>query len=397
MPAGDLLVVGLDASAIAASASSSGHNVYAADYFGDRDTQSVTQMNYSLAHQVPGRSCGRVLEHFSPAGLVRLARRLVHEYCIEGILLGSGLEDSPEELKALEGLAPILGNPVDVISKVRDRVSFFDTLAKRRIRCPETIQAEDAKEAEEAARELGYPVVVKPVHGFGGADVKYIRDSKALQSVIRSEEEVLVQKYIRGIAASASVVGTGKESAVLMVNEQILGVRQFGASGRFTYCGNIVPLVVSRSALKRCQSISAEVSNTFGLVGSNGVDFVLDECGLPWVVEVNPRFQGTIECVEKVLGINLVEAHLAACSGRLTDLPKVSPRFSARLVLYGRQRCSVPDLSVFTEVRDIPFYGVIVEKGEPVCSVVTEGKTKAQCIGNAKGLAKQVYVLLAPE
>jgi len=397
MVARGLLVVGLDASAIAASASSSGHIVYAADYFGDRDTMSVTKKNLSLSNQVPRRSSGRVVERFSPAGLVKLARKLAQEYCIDGILLGSGLEDSPEELEALQDLAPILGNSIDVISKVRDKVSFFSVLAEKQIRCPETIQAGDAKAAEEAARKLGYPVVVKPLHGFGGTGVRFIQDSRTLQSAVHSGEEVLVQKFVRGIAASASVIGTGRESAVLTVNEQILGDCQLGASSRFAYCGNVVPLDVPSSTLRRCQSVSADVSNAFGLIGSNGVDFVLDESGLPWVVEVNPRFQGTIECVERVLEINLVEVHLAACCGRLLDLPEVSPRFSARLVLYGHQRCSIPDLSVFTEIKDIPFPDAIVEKGEPVCSVVTGGNTRDQCIRDARELARKIYVLLTAE
>jgi predicted ATP-grasp superfamily ATP-dependent carboligase len=397
MSGGNLLVVGLDVAAIAASARRSGHDVYAVDYFGDRDTQAATQMNYSLLHQAARKSCGWMSESFSPAGLVELATKLARRYPLDGILLASGLEDSPTQLRALKDLAPILGNPLSVIAKVRNKEDFFDILAKRNICCPETVQANGIEEAEEAVSELGYPVIVKPMNGFGGGDVKLIQDSVALRSAISGENEVLVQEYVQGVAASASVIGTGKESAVLTLNEQILGVQQLGASGPFTYCGNIVPLVAADGTLKKCEAVCTEVSTALGLVGSNGVDFVLDESGQPWIVEVNPRFQGTAECVEKVLGINLVEAHITACGGRLTHHPEVSPSYCTRLVLYGRQRCSVPDLSIFTEVRDIPFPGVIIEKGEPVCSIVTEGRTKAQSFGRAGELAGQIYDLLVPE
>jgi len=397
MSCGNLLVVGLDVAAIAASARRSGYDVYAVDYFGDKDTQAATQMNYSLMHQAPRKSCGRISESFSPVGLVELAKKLARKYPLDGILLASGLEDSPTELRALRDLAPILGNPLNVIAKVRNKVDFFEILAKRSICCPETLQAKGVEEAEEAASELDYPVIVKPTKGFGGGDVKLIQDSEALRSAISGENEVLVQEYVQGVAASASVIGTGKESAVLTVNEQIVGVRQLGASGPFTYCGNIIPLVAADETLKKCESVCTEVSTALGLVGSNGVDFVLDESGQSWIVEVNPRFQGTIECVEKVLGINLVETHITACGGRLTVHPEVPPSYCTRLVLYGCQRCSVPDLSVFTEVRDIPFPGVIIERGEPVCSIVTEGKTKAQSFGRAGELAGQIYDLLVSE
>ncbi len=392
----DLLVVGFDASAIAASASRLGHTVYAVDYFGDRDTMSVTKMNLFLSNQIPQRSNVRIEKRFSPARLVKQAKKLAQIHSIDGILLGSGLEDAPQELEALKKLAPILGNPISILAKVRDKISFFTTLTENQIRCPETALVGNYWAAEKAARGMGYPVIVKPLHGFGGTGIKFAQNKKALQSSIAGEGEALVQKFIHGTAASASVIGTGRESTVLTINEQILGDHQLGAQNRFTYCGNIVPLDAQHDSLKRCQSISTEVSNIFGLIGSNGIDFVLDEFGIPWVVEVNPRFQGTIECIESVLRINVVEAHLEACHGTPTEPPRASQQFSTRLVLYGRRRCSIPDLSSFAEIRDIPFQEVIVEKGEPVCSLVTGGRTETECIQVAKGLAKRVYSLLRP-
>lgn len=393
----NLLVVGLDVSAIVASARRAGYHVYAVDYFGDRDTQEASQMNYSLVRQAPRKSCGWISEGFSPAKLVKWTKKLMRKYPIDGILLASGIEDYGKELRALEDLAPVLGNPPNIVAKVRSKADLFSILTKRKIRCPKTIPAKGVEEVEAAASELGYPVILKPMKGFGGRDVCLMQDSQTLRSSVSGDNEILVQEYIKGIAASASVIGTGKKSAVLTVNEQILGARQLGASGPFTYCGNIVPLVATEDTLKKCESACARVSTALGLVGSNGIDFVLDESGQPWIVEVNPRFQGTMECVEKVLGINLVEAHIAACGGRLPVLHQMSSNYCTRLILYGRQRCSVPDLTVFTEVRDIPFSGVIVERGEPICSIVTEGKTKAKSLGRADELTRQIYDLLAPE
>ncbi len=391
-----LLVIGIDVASIAASAKRSGYNVYAVDYFGDQDTKASTKFSSSQVQQVPRKSCGRISENFSPRSLVELAQRLTQQYPVDGILLASGFEDCPEELNALSHLAPILGNPLEVTVKVRDSMQFFDTLAKKHIRFPKTVKAKGIEQAQRAACQMNYPLIVKPAKGFGGGEVQLIHSTEELNSASLSEE-VLVQEYVRGTAASASIIGNGKDSVVLTLNEQLLGIQQLGASGQFTYCGNIVPLEASQATLRTCESICIDTSNAFGLVGSNGVDFVLDESGKPWVVEVNPRFQGTMECVEKTLGINLVEAHIEACNGRLITPPKESHNFFTRIILYAHRRCSVPDLSVFTEVRDIPFPNVVIERGEPICSVLTEGKTRAQSLDRAQELAGQIYTLLSPE
>ncbi|MEM3041024.1 MAG: ATP-grasp domain-containing protein, partial [Nitrososphaerota archaeon] len=179
--------------------------------------------------------------------------------------------------------------------------------------------------------------------------------------------------------------------------KQLIGIRQLGAPTCFTYCGNITPLKAPPTTLKLCKLICSEVSNTFGLVGSNGVDFVLDSSGKPWILEVNPRFQATIECVEKMLGINLVEAHIAACEGSLITPPSVSQGYFTRVILYAKRRCSVPDLSILYGVRDIPIPGVIVEKGEPVCSVFTTGQTETESIDKAIKCTRKIYRLLCVE
>jgi len=124
---------------------------------------------------------------------------------------------------------------------------------------------------------------------------------------------------------------------------------------------------------------------------------IISKDGNPYVIEVNPRFQGTLECVERVLRTNLVEAHMKACiQGTLPTVLGKPLGFCTRLILFAPQRSVVPDLSVFDEVRDIPLQGVIVEQGEPVCSIVAEGRDKDSSLRKAKNIAKMIHSLLKP-
>jgi predicted ATP-grasp superfamily ATP-dependent carboligase len=112
---------------------------------------------------------------------------------------------------------------------------------------------------------------------------------------------------------------------------------------------------------------------------------------------VNPRFQGSLECVERVLGINLVDAHVKAClEGTLPLLERKRRTCCVRLILYTRQRSMAPDLNNLEEVRDIPLLGAVVEQGEPLCSVVSEGRTRGSALGKAMLLAHRIYAVTLP-
>jgi hypothetical protein len=183
----------------------------------------------------------------------------------------------------------------------------------------------------------------------------------------------------------------------MTINEQLIGMPDTFQSEPFGYCGNIVPLHSARLISERCERLTKKIASHFGLVGSNGIDLVISDENVPYVIEVNPRFQGTLECVERVLGINLVRAHVNACvDGSLPTVQKRGIAFNARLILYAPKTVIVPDLTVFQEVRDIPFPETIVEKEAPLCSVVFEGSSRDDSLQKAKELAEAVYGMLSP-
>ena len=96
-----------------------------------------------------------------------------------------------------------------------------------------------------------------------------------------------------------------------------------GAKG-FRYSGNITPLAPPQCAIGQ---MAEEIIAKLGLVGSNGVDFLLTEKG-PVVVEVNSRFQGSLDTVEMASGDNVFQAHLQSFAGRLPRAAQ--PRLAAQ-------------------------------------------------------------------
>ncbi|MDH5461872.1 MAG: ATP-grasp domain-containing protein [Candidatus Bathyarchaeota archaeon] len=391
----NLLVIGVDSVSLAASAKRAGYEVFAVDHFGDQDLKRVCRESLSAIKQRPGRGCGYMSRVFSPEFLLQLAKALLKRFEINAALLSSGLDDSSDILSELNELVPILGNHPSIIGKTRDKTQFFRELDRIGVSHPETAVVEDLEEARKESKDIGYPIVVKPSRGFGGAGVRKAEAFRQLKRAFREasflDEKVLIQKYISGIHASASLISSIKGVVTLTVNEQLIGMQELGQREPFGYCGNMVPLSVSRSVVDECKSVVGWIAQHFGLVGSNGVDLVISRQGVPYVIEVNPRFQGTLECVERVLRMNIVEAHVEACvQGSLPTISKRTPVFCARFILFAPRRLIAPELNTFEGARDIPLPGVIVEEGEPLCSLIVEGPNRGYILQKASETAEAI-------
>lgn len=398
----NVLVMGIDVVSLAASARKAGYQVCAVDYFGDQDLKRLCRESRSIVKQRTGETCGQLSTDFSPEVLFQLAKGLLRKVGLDAVLLSSSLDDSPDVLFELDDLIPILGNHPNVVKKVRDKMKFFQELERLGVPYPETATAENLEEARGEAKNIGYPVMVKPSKGFGGAGIRKTKGPEEIEQAFRGasllDDKVLIQEYISGIAASASLISSANGAITLTLNEQLLGMSEMGQREPFGYCGNVVPLQVIEAVADRCKGIVERVASHFNLVGSNGIDFVISKEGVPYVVEVNPRFQGTLECVERTLNVNIVKAHVEACvRGKLPIIEKSPSAFCVRLILFAPQRSVVSDLSVFEEVRDIPLPGVIVEEGEPVCSIVVNGANRNSSLRKARMITGLIYKSLQPQ
>jgi predicted ATP-grasp superfamily ATP-dependent carboligase len=395
------LVVGIDTVSVAKSGKEAGYKIYAADYFGDIDLRRVCSGCEAIIEQKRGKGCGRMESKFKTEAFLKMTKSLLERHEIDAILLSSGLDDFFDALHELNDLVPILGNSPEVIERVRKKPGFFKELKRLGIAHPKTESVKNVDEAKAAAAEIGYPVVVKPIRGFGGLGIRTVQNSNEIEraffEVSLVSKDVLVQKFINGIHASVSFLVTDKDVEVLSLNEQLLGLRFLFQQEPFGYCGNIVPLHFANPILESCKRITEKISSHFGLKGSNGIDLVISKEGTPRVMEVNPRFQGTLECVERVLGMNLVKSHIDAClHDSLPTLKEKTSNFCTRLVLYAPERIVAPDLTVFPEVRDIPLPGAIIEKREPLCSIITAGKNRKLSFEKAKKLAQSIYGMAHP-
>ena len=134
------------------------------------------------------------------------------------------------------------------------------------------------------------------------------------------DQPFLLQEVVAGVPASVSCIADGRRAVAVATNRQLLrggGEMGYGFAGSVTPCDH--PLAGEMAA------IAEEIAGASGCVGTVGVDFVLPDEGGPVAIELNPRFQGTLETVEAATGENLVRLHLDACDGRLPRCPAGAP------------------------------------------------------------------------
>jgi len=389
-----LLVVGIDTVFVAASAKRAGYNVYVVDYFDDFDLQQACVTYESIKRHGNTESNKEVKMNFNPRAFLKLAKTLSKKHCIDAVLLSSGLDDYDDILCELNEIVPILGNSPEIIRSIRERKKFFDALEKLGVPHPETVVVKNLFEAKEAAAKMGYPVVVKPSKGFGGVGVRLASNPLELEKVFqiaKIDGDVVIQKLIKGVHASISILAGKRSVQVLSINEQLLGLPSVYQREPFGYCGNIVPLQVANSIFEKCKLIAEKIALHFGLKGSNGIDVIISSDGTPHVIEVNPRFQGTLGCIEKVFGLNLVNAHVKACLCDELPVTRPSSKFCTRLILYAPNRVITPDLTTLRGIWNIPPPHSIIEKGEPLCSVLTEGENRETSLHKAESIAKVIY------
>lgn len=344
------LVIGNSTRSIVCSAKRAGHTVFSLDNFCDVD------MKLCADSFLP-------LEHATNSRIYELARKFGE---IDGVILGTGFERLKFE--------NVLGNRIEVSEEVNDKLKLAKKFQALGIPHPET---------EELSKAEGhkFPLMVKPRCGAGGMRNITVNDEDELAWIQERPDagEFIAQEFVEGIPCSASMIGTGDDACVIALNEQLIGIPRLTRLP-FAYCGNVTPFVTEfkNEMIKYSEQIALE----FGLMGSNGVDFIQSENGIV-AIEVNPRFQGSLDTVELSCGINVFDAHVSSFSGELPE-PVKHKRFAIRNILYADKSIRVNErlfnrlmeCMKMKRAADIPEKGWTAREDEPLTTLLETGRTR---------------------
>jgi predicted ATP-grasp superfamily ATP-dependent carboligase len=236
---------------------------------------------------------------------------------------GQVLGNLVENIEASGGTS--LNCEADDIKRVSNKMSAYETIKNRGLKVPETVLVDIHEKTENIKRltkELGYPLVIKPLDGVSCGGLSIVKDEEKIAGAVTKvaresmSEQFIAQELIRGKAASACVVSTGDNALAVTLNRQLVSLAS--PDKESGYYGGAVPFVhgLEKEALKAAERV---VEGIGGLKGYVGVDMILTE-EEPVLLEVNPRLTTSYVGLRSVVNFNPAEAIVDATIGR--KLPK---------------------------------------------------------------------------
>jgi predicted ATP-grasp superfamily ATP-dependent carboligase len=367
-----LLIVGVSTRALAVSAARAGYQVTAVDAFGDVDLRAIADV---LA---PGTVAGG----FSPAEAVETAQSVSASL----VAYTSNLENYPDAVAALAAGRRLLGNPPAVLERVRNPISLTRTLRGRGFAVPET------RASPPDARRLGGRWLMKPRRSGGGHGTAPWLPGAAVP------RRSYLQERIPGLAGSIVFLADGRRAMPFGLSRQLVGDPAFGAHG-FRYCGSLLATMRrpvfdrQEDLLKVARGLAEAVTEEFGLVGANALDFIA-RGGTPYPIEVNPRYSASMELVERATGLSLFELHRAACGGVLpAELPQARA-VTGKAVVFAQRDVVVGEGLRWTmdgDMADVPHPGERISAGRPICTIFASASDASVCVQRLRAGADRIY------
>ena len=216
----------------------------------------------------------------------------------------------------------ILGTQVSDLDRAEDRDLFEQALKELDIPQPPGQTATNEEEAVEAARKIGFPVLVRPSYVLGGRAMEIVENEENLRSYMRTavkaspDHPVLVDSYIVGRECEVDAISDGKDVLIPGIMEHI---ERAGV-----HSGDSMAVYPPQTLSKKIQDTIADYTkrlaiglNCFGMMN---IQFVIKDETV-YVIEVNPRASRTVPFLSKVTNIPMAQVATKLILGQtLADL-----------------------------------------------------------------------------
>jgi predicted ATP-grasp superfamily ATP-dependent carboligase len=338
-----VLIIAPSGRGLAAAARRAGFRPLVVDFFGDLDMQDLAAAACLV----------EMCDDGFDADVVTHVRRLADGHAPIGFVYGGGFEDRPQLLAELAATFKILGNPPDVVARVKDPLTLAELCRACAIPHP-AIRFDLPPDPEHW--------LLKHAGGGGGLHVAPIGARPA-------EAGDYYQRRIEGRSISALLLADGMDAHILGLSAQWASPT---SDKPFRYGGAVQPAELDTATAEQIRFAAHKIAGAVGLVGLNSVDFLVDETGFH-LLEINPRPGATLDIFADR---RLFAAHIAACAGDLPKPPLDAPSPRATAIFYTPLDVTpMPHLDWPHWCLDRQQPGTCLHKGDPVCTVAAEAAT----------------------
>ena len=242
----------------------------------------------------------------------------------KGVIVQLGGQTPLKLAQDLEALgAPILGTSVEAIDRAEDRDRFDEVCRKIGARTPNNGIARSEEQAVAVAREIGFPVLVRPSYVLGGRAMRIIYDEPALERYFveaaqaSEDHPVLVDSFLEdAFEADVDALCDGTDVVIGGIMQHI---EDAGVHSGDSACV-LPPYLLSGPVLEEIRDLTRKFALELGVVGLMNVQYAIKN-DVVYVLEVNPRASRTIPFVSKATGVPLARLAARIMAGeKLADL-----------------------------------------------------------------------------
>ncbi len=203
----------------------------------------------------------------------------------------------------------IMGTSPDAIDLTEDRKRFSELLHKFEIKQPRSGTALSFDEALSIAKNVGYPVIVRPSYVLGGRGMKIVHQESELEKYVTEAAEVsedkpiLIDEFLEdSIEIEVDAVCDGTDVLIGGIMEHI---EEAGVHSGDSACV-LPPQTVNKTTIDKIKKITKDLAKAIGVIGLMNIQYAVKNHDI-YVLEVNPRASRTIPYVSKSTGVPLAK------------------------------------------------------------------------------------------
>ena len=212
----------------------------------------------------------------------------------------------------------VLGTNVDAIDRSEDRERFQELVNKLSLKQPSNATAKNVKEALDRAKEIGFPIVVRPSYVLGGRAMQLVNNIQELEKYLNEAVEVsnskpiLLDSYLTdAIEVDVDVVSDGKNIEIGGILQHI---EQAGIHSGDSAC-SLPPYSLSNEIQDKMKKQAKNISEELNIIGLMNIQFAIKDNDI-FIIEVNPRASRTVPFISKAIGISLAKVASKAMIGK---------------------------------------------------------------------------------
>ena len=254
---------------------------------------------------------------------------------------------------------PILGSSADTIDMAEDRERFDELLERSGIKRPKGHTIMTTEEALNAARDLGYPVLMRPSYVLGGQNmiIAYCdEDIEEYMAIILSHKQdnpVLIDKYLSGMEIEVDAICDGENILIPGIMEHVERTGIHSGDSIAVYPASDIDDDMSAKIVATTETLCREL-NALGLIN---LQYILMD-GEIYVIEVNPRASRTVPYISKVTGVPMCDLATKVSLGyKLVDLGfgtglyKPSPYVAVKVPVFSFEKLTDVDTHLGPEMK----------------------------------------------